>query len=205
MKWFLIDKTATVQPAEGTYKVWKPIVRTEAKNQCVYCAIHEAQFGGFRNFHVEHYKPKKIFPDLTNDIQNLFYSCAICNSFKGSSWPCNPKADHSVSAYPCPAEIDYATLLFVEANHLVASAYPAGTFVIERLFLNRPQLVMQRRFSEFRAKLNSLLDSVPTLILESKDAPVEVVLEIVTRLASATKLLVEMHDVVPYEVEDVKR
>ena len=58
MEWFKIFKENSVQPKTGKYSDWKEIIADECKHQCVYCALSESRFGGIRNFHVEHYRPK---------------------------------------------------------------------------------------------------------------------------------------------------
>ena len=106
MKWIRICNAERSQPSSGSYREWKPQIARDCSHQCVYCAIIEARFGGIRNFHVEHYRPKSRaeFASLENVITNLYYACAICNGFKGADWPATPKSDHSVPAYPDPAE-----------------------------------------------------------------------------------------------------
>jgi 5-methylcytosine-specific restriction endonuclease McrA len=105
MNWRRIPKEKTVQPKKGRYSDWKEILAEEGFNQCVYCAIPDACFGGIRNFHVEHYRPKSKFEKLENDIKNLFYACAICNTFKGDDWPGEPEKDFFAPCYPDPSLI----------------------------------------------------------------------------------------------------
>lgn len=74
MNWKRIPKENSSQPSTGTYKDWKELLSVEGFHQCVYCSISEAEFGGIRNFHVEHYKPKSLpaFASLVNTYTNLF-------------------------------------------------------------------------------------------------------------------------------------
>ncbi|MBI1765278.1 MAG: hypothetical protein HYR56_28015 [Acidobacteria bacterium] len=146
MKWKRISKENTQQPASGTYNDWKEFLANEGFNQCVYCAIHEAAFGGQRNFHVEHYRPKSKFASLVNDIFNLYYACAICNVFKSDDWPSEPCADHSLIFYPNPSEVDYDTLFDIDLNTgLVSGKFVVSRYLVEQLHLNRDQLVLERR------------------------------------------------------------
>jgi len=105
MNWKRIPKENTIQPEKGKYSDWKDILADEGYNQCVYCTIHEGSFGR-RNYHVEHYKPKglKQFKHLENIITNLFFSCCICNCFKGDFWE-DPADDHSISGFPDPSKL----------------------------------------------------------------------------------------------------
>ncbi|HEX8677192.1 MAG TPA: HNH endonuclease, partial [Segetibacter sp.] len=146
MKWQRIPKEKAKQPKKGNYKLWKDQIAKEGFYQCVYCALPEPQFGGIRNFHVEHYKPKKKFQELENDIKNLFYACPICNIFKGDSWPGEPLEDHATSCFPNPSTVDYNVLFKLDYDlGIVEGNFPASLYLISALHLNRPQLVLERR------------------------------------------------------------
>ena len=68
MNWKRVPKEKSNQPAKGTYSDWKVDLSKEGFHQCVYCTITEHSFGGIRNFHVEHFKPKSVFPELLNQM-----------------------------------------------------------------------------------------------------------------------------------------
>ena len=162
MSWFLVSKENTLQPPDGTYRDWKLILRAEGRSQCVYCAIGEYYFGGYRNYHVEHYRPKRKFPALTNIIRNLFYSCSICNAFKGSDWPNEPDDEFALAFYPDPSAVDYGAIFQVSpVSHVVAGTNTASSYVVERLFLNRPQLILHRRLLAVKKRMRALLDADP--------------------------------------------
>lgn len=198
MTWFLVDKSKTNQPP-GNYRQWKPILRVEGRYQCVYCSIGEGAFGGFRNFHVEHYRPKKYFPDLEDVIANLFYACGICNSFKGSDWPGEPREDNEVAAYPDPSKVNLATIFSVDGSGLVQSNCISGRYVIERLFLNRPQLLIQRRIDAVIDELGQMREELGSLIGESMPGAVGVV------ILEMTEMLERLRSIPPYEPNDVAR
>lgn len=148
MKWFRIAKELSKKPAKGKhYFDWKEYLSNEGKEQCVYCAININSFGGIRNFHVEHYRPKAAdkFPALTHDISNLYFACSICNCFKGDDWPCEPSKEFDILCYPDPSVVDYSSFLFVNENSFIDSKYLTGKYIIQKLFLNRPQLVLERK------------------------------------------------------------
>src|SRR5690606_2049579 len=112
---------STELPKHGSkYSDWKPELAREGFHQCVYCTISDASFGGIRNFHVEHYKPKGLaqFAHLENDFSNLFYACAICNTFKSDDWT-DPVDDYSVGCYPDPSKKSYAELFNVDYSSAV--------------------------------------------------------------------------------------
>lgn len=53
----------------------------EFGGQCIYCRKIDVDQDPSA-FHVDHYKPKSLYPDLICEYTNLFYSCAHCNRFK---------------------------------------------------------------------------------------------------------------------------
>lgn len=206
MRWFLVDKTLTAQPADGTYKTWKPLIRQEGRNQCCYCAIHEAQFGGMRNFHVEHYRPKKKYPELENVVNNLFYSCSICNTFKGSSWTGEPLDDHTRAAFPCPSVADYSEILsYKPPSYELTSNHVAGNFLIERLNLNRAQLIFQRHFVDIYRRIELQAERLQLILRDGDGLPKELITEAFERNLRVTTLMAEARALVPYEAEDVQR
>lgn len=158
MKWTLIDKKLTKRPATVTeYSKYRPELRLEAEEKCVYCAIHESSLGGSDSFHVEHYKPKSKFSELTNDFENLFYACAICNRFKSNDWPNEPKQDHSIPSYPDPKLVNYNTLFDIDIDGVLRGRYPASKYMIEKVVLNRPQLINERRERILRKRLGNAI------------------------------------------------
>jgi hypothetical protein len=203
MQWFRIDKSASKPPETGSYKDWKPEIRIEGRQQCVYCAIREPQFGGLRNFHVEHYRPKKRFAELTNTFSNLFYCCAICNSFKGDDWPNEPSENLSNNAYPDPSLIDYAEFLSVDDVGRVRSALGSGKYVIERLNLNRAQLQMMRRFIALREQISVLMDQIDAAVYQCTD--IDAVREGFACAHDAWKALDAFTKAIPYESKDAGR
>ncbi len=161
-KWTRIDKAHSLKPQRGTYQDWKPQLAREGNDRCVYCAIHDAELGGQRNFHVEHYKPKSKpeFAHLTNHYDNLFYACALCNTFKSDSWFSATDGDWSVIHYPNPSLYNYGDFFEISedvftliGNNLV------GTFLIQRLHLNRFQLIHFRRYEYSLDKSNEILEA----------------------------------------------
>lgn len=212
MYWFRIEKESAIQPAKGTYTDWKPILANESKNRCVYCSIHEAQFGGVRNYHVEHYKPKSRdeFKALENDITNLFYACCICNCFKGSAWPADPVNDHSISAFPNPSVHDYSAILDVDdQTGELDSKYVAGIYLINKLYLNRPQLLLERRIDFTFSKLADLRkyydDSIDRLEKINDDDSMKLLVDIARTLSKIDKLKDMIRVVRPYVKRDITR
>jgi uncharacterized protein (TIGR02646 family) len=164
MKWKKINKQHDRRPSDGTYKDWKPLLAEEGEYRCVYCALRDNRLGGLRVFHVEHFKPKSKFAELTNVYDNLFYSCPICNSFKKDSWFNVESGNWDIKHYPYPVEYDYSDCFKVDsASFNITGTHNVGKFLVERLHLNRPHLLRERRreylldrFEEWKAATRKL-------------------------------------------------
>ncbi len=208
MNWKLVKKDATKQPKNGSYHDWKPLLAKEGFNQCIYCAIHENSMGGVRNFHVEHYRPKSIFKDKENDYCNLFYACPICNTFKSNDWPSEPVDDNSIASYPNPSEIDYNLLFNIDnPKGLIEGKNVAAKYIQEKMFLNRPQLIIERRVHYLLSRGYHEIEETKKMLEDVSDNVEH------RRLSTAlmdlwedfSKLLKKLDEIPRYQMEDVKR
>ena len=50
-----------IVPLLSAYQAYKQFLREDFQYRCVYCSIHENEYGGPRNVTVEHFRPKIIF------------------------------------------------------------------------------------------------------------------------------------------------
>lgn len=209
MKWKRIPKEHATQPTSGNYRDWKDIIASEGFRQCVYCAIHESAFGGIRNFHVEHYRPKSKFANLINDIFNLFYACAICNIFKGDDWPDEPHTDHLLICYPNPSEVDYETLFNVDVlTGLVSGKFTASRYLVEQLHLNRHQLVLERRtffiYEQIAQTIETLVGLAEELNQIRGEKPKQYLFSVVRLLGDINRLKDAMRSIGPYTSDQTR-
>lgn len=209
MKWKRIPKEDSRQPEAGMYSDWKEILAKEGFFQCVYCAIHESCFGGTRNFHVEHYRPKKKFRELENDIKNLFYACPICNTFKGNDWPNEPIEDFSNPSYADPSEVDYTDIFTVSSAGEIESQYIAAKYMIEKMNLNRPQLILERKifYTHLRlAEYEEFFRRVIPILKRRKDKQARNYLgQIAKEFIDISSLQRQFREIRPYVPADIKR
>lgn len=183
MQWPNLVGKSRIQPTRGIWHQWKQAIADHCNGRCVYCAIPESRFGGIRNFHIEHFRPKVRFPKFENNIKNLYLACAICNVLKSDDWPAEPVADHSLASYPDPFLTDYNTLFVIsETTHKVGSPTVAGKYLVERVLLNRAQLIVERRLAailksmaEFDAWVSG---SIASMTREEMKTTVSILLEI---------------------------
>jgi hypothetical protein len=212
MKWNLIKKIND-QSLEGcSYhdRRIKELVRRECSFHCVYCAIHENSLGGIQGFHVEHYRPRKEFPSLENKQANLFYACPICNRFKSKDWPAEPQKNFGNASYPDPSKVDYSIIFQVnEKNGYIQGLYVAAKYMVEKLYFNRPQLILERRryflsqdLMNCRAQLKELTEKLKSK--NNKKANVYL-LKLLELNSSMMDLFLEEKNIPAYEIADVRR
>lgn len=143
-------------PVQKKYQLYKAYLRVDFHYSCAYCGIHENEFGGIRHFHVEHYRPQVHFPGLVLDYENLFYACGICNSFKRADWPSDNPLDDGIG-YLDPCQHDYLVHFKENDNAILEHLSPPALYMIERLHLNRMQLIKLRSFRQREAQQHSAL------------------------------------------------
>jgi hypothetical protein len=188
----------------------KEFLRREGGHRCVYCAIHENALGGVQTFHVEHYRPKSRFPALENALANLFYSCPICNRFKSNDWPAEPHAPFHNCCYPDPSAVDYTILFDVnQKTGLVAGRRVASKYMLERLYLNRPHLILERRQYFLDQELSKLSDDCASLIPQLGKRRSGKARQHIARLFQTSnkinRLLLDLKKIPSYEIGDVTK
>ena len=187
MTWPVLIGKARPQPAAGEYTDWKADIAAVCDHRCIYCSLHESENGGVGNFHIDHLRPKSVFAHLRDIISNLYLSCAICNRFKSDDWPAEPAADLSVATYIDPAATDYnATLSVDDKTYRVSANSVAGRYTVERLYLNRPQMIRNWR-ARFLARRVSEMEDFASLALETaRNAGSKELTEAALQLAAET-------------------
>lgn len=89
---------------------------------------------------MDHFHPQAA--GGSDDIENLIYACTACNRFKGDYVPA-PDAPESLRLLR-PQRDDLAVHIEETAHGRLIGLTPRGWFHIQRLHLNRPQLVELR-------------------------------------------------------------
>ncbi len=161
--------------------------------------------GGLRIFHVEHFRPKSRFPELINDIRNLFYACPICNSYKGNDWPAEP--DQDLVCYPDPSITEYGSLFDIDLySGSISGNCVASRYLVERIALNRNQLVMERRLHSLIRKAKELRNLISRMLehLTCEDR-LNFYKQFNDLLNSMHNHRDKLYSLTPYDPEDVKR
>lgn len=130
-------------PLHGNYKKYKPYLRIDFLRRCAYCHMPEIRFGGSRNFAVEHFQPKKLFPTLRSDYSNLYYACNTCNDFKGAHWPTEEEWNQG-RTFVDPCLTAMSDHIDIDATGTASPRTPAGRYTAAHLNLDREHLKLWR-------------------------------------------------------------
>jgi hypothetical protein len=163
-------------PQYSRYQTYKPALRGEFSKKCVYCRRPDTLNPDQSHFGIDHYRPKSIFPELTNRYFNLFYCCNPCNTRKGDFWPAAGSPVDRFVPNPC----DHVMFSHLRLNGSTVEAKSlAGQFTLELLDLNAPQLVEFRtyiadaivRLENDRSKVELLKESLNARVAQGTATP----------------------------------
>ena len=91
--------TNTCSKVYRNYRSYKdPWLINDFFNRCGYCNDHDTWAGGKRGMQIDHFAPKKKFPEQENVYDNLVYACFYCNNHKSDDWV--------TDAYNKPVSVD---------------------------------------------------------------------------------------------------
>ena len=132
------------------FRQYKPWLRDEFTFRCVYCLCQERWYvNGQDGFSVDHFLPKKKFPQSECDYENLFYACVKCNSLKN---------EHVLGCDPCKES--FTMHLEAKGDGRVHCKTSTGEKLKDVLRLNRSKLCELRKM---------LMKVLP--VLERSDRP----------------------------------
>jgi len=117
-------------------------IRTEAKNQCGYCRSLQKYVLGI--LEIEHIIPKAA--GGTNDEENLWLACRLCNSYKGTqTYAKDPETNRKVKLFnPRQQKWPYHFTWTNDGTQIVGITACGRTTVLA-LQLNNPYAVAVRQ------------------------------------------------------------
>ena len=119
----------------------REFVRQRARGRCEYCQLHEDD-SGLRHQPDHVIAIKHRGPTVES---NLAYSCAMCNSFKGTDLSSIDSTTGSLVRLFNPRLDDWPTHFEIIGGRIVGLT-PEGRVTVELLQMNRPDMVQLRRF-----------------------------------------------------------
>lgn len=133
---------------------------------CGYCGVHENNTGA--TLTIDHHRPRAH--DGGDDDGNIVYCCVKCNLYKGAYWhevdPPNLRLLH-------PLNDDLTVHLYEDESGQLVGLTPPGVFFIQRLHLNRSQLVAYRLQRGMVQKQHDDLDTLRQQMRELQQRVVE--------------------------------
>jgi len=152
----------------------KEILKKETNCKCMYC---ESYISAVAPEHIEHYRPKDIYPDLTFEWSNLGLACPWCNIKKNDRFDEQCKYINPYIDVPEDHFISLGTIITHKPNDSRAQLTEL------ELELNRPELLEARKsridaiiplIDQYKAETNLLLKEVLKKNIEkeiSEDKP----------------------------------
>jgi hypothetical protein len=132
-------------------------VRAAFGSRCAYCGVSESFVGV--ELEMDHFHP--VAAGGSDEIENLVYACTACNRFKGDYAPA-PDAPESLRLLR-PQQDDSAMHIAETSHGRLVGLTPRGWFHIQRLHLNRAQLIEMRH-------LHRVIQSQKDEILQTREA-----------------------------------
>ncbi len=110
-------------------------IRVLYEYSCGYCGVRESDSGA--RLTLDHFRPRSSSGE--DEIGNLVYCCHACNEFKGDYWH-----EEEVMRLLRPLFDDVTKHYFVAEDARILALTVRGSNHIERLRLNRPELIAYR-------------------------------------------------------------
>lgn len=121
------------------YKLYKEDLRQDFKNCCGYCGDEDSWGGGKRVFHIDHFVPRKILVNISEECyDNLVYSCFYCNNKKRADWPTKNENIHNDGAagYIDPCNPTYGQQFMRNKFGEIIPLTTLGNYMYSKLGLN---------------------------------------------------------------------
>lgn len=114
----------------------KDALKKETYGKCMYC---EGEIGSVAYPHIEHFRPKSLYPELTFEWNNLGLGCPVCNINKHDVFNTSVPFINPYEENPDDAFVFLGTMIKQKPGCIRAE------FMISQLDLNRGELMEQRK------------------------------------------------------------
>jgi hypothetical protein len=133
------------------------LVRERAGFACEYCGVTEGDVGG--ELTIDHYHPRSL--GGSDHPDNLLYSCPRCNGYKADYFSTHIEDPRLWN----PRREPFAEHFLVLGNGFLQPRTDVGRFTLQRLRLNRPQLIASRLRRREREEQERLLEYYRDLVV----------------------------------------
>jgi hypothetical protein len=148
--------------------------RESYRFRCGYCGVSEEDTGA--ELEIDHHRPRSRGGG--DEPENLVYCCPKCNQYKGNYWH---ETDLPHIRLLHPQRDDLRAHLREEDNGELVGKTKEGKFLIQRLHLNRPELIAyhqkKRAERQLQRELNAARERERALLrrIEELDAALQAV------------------------------
>lgn len=151
-------------PAKTKYGLYREDLRQDFLNACGYCGDSDERIDRIA-FHIDHFAPKALFPDLELVYANLVYACRFCNVSKADHWIGVDSAipNDGAKGFVDPCSAEYEQHLRRLPTGQIVGASDLGTYIVGRLKLHllRHELLWNaRRMRVVQREVDSLIDKL---------------------------------------------
>jgi hypothetical protein len=162
-------------------------------NRCAYCDDHHSHFGGYKNYHVEHFAPKERFPTLKNAYDNLLYACPFCNWAKSDTWVSDSPNVSVIDdeGFIDPCDLEYYNHLGRKEDGSIFPKTKLGNYMYKnlKLYLNRHRIAYNLEI--VNNKIERLESKIEKERLKGDSRETKVLSELYKYFHEYTKLLRE--------------
>lgn len=150
-----------VEP-KGSYRQYRDQLEADFNSRCGYCDAHNDVLWARGHYHIDHFAPHSLFPELKETYTNLVYACPFCNRAKSNKWHGNNSEVHNdgVKGFIDPCENEYDEHLSRTEDGKIVPRTLLGEHIAEELKLR----LARHQMSWQSEALLSLRDRVDTLL-----------------------------------------
>ncbi|WP_018248798.1 HNH endonuclease [Orenia marismortui] len=158
-----IHPKRTCDKVYKNYSSYKEFLAKDFNYKCGYCDDNSLLLGGPHNFHIDHFAPKKKFPELKSEYNNLVYSCPYCNQYKSDDW-ISDKADINIidnRGYIDPCDLDYHNNFYRNKKGEIIPRTKVGIYMYRKLklYLKRHSILWKiAKIRLLRKEIRSMLE-----------------------------------------------
>lgn len=143
-------------------------------HRCCYCGDKDEFQERYRNYQVEHFAPKSIFPFLKYNYDNLLYCCPYCNRAKSNKWPSSTPALNVVNdqGFVNPCNEEYYTHVARKSNGKIIPLTALGRYMYNeiKLYLNIHEYSYNmEKFTMLSDRIEALLNGDEISELQRKE------------------------------------
>ncbi|MCA4132648.1 HNH endonuclease [Arthrobacter sp. M4] len=144
-KYLEAKTTGQKLPSAWSHPKIRETLQAETDSRCAYCDSHLAHVA---SSHIEHYRPRSLYPELVVAWENLTVACPRCNSSKSDLF-----SEDLPFINPFLDEPDEHFVFFGEL--VLAPSSQRGEYTISELGLNNDDLMSARK-----RRLNNIVQLV---------------------------------------------